>query len=200
MKTVINLDLVVADSVARPLLQSFKQFNGTYGCGFACITNRWYAREWERIQSTWNYTTTASHCSLRQMQRNVVQMCLAWRVYHHSTKFQSSILSVASTQNIYIYIYIYMHSVFLGVVRQFVNLWFDSSSHGKQYSMRAAVDSIIVKIKPPSEIKQLPRSLKVRRYWKAPEWRAFLLFYSIISMKLVMSTALYRLTAGIFCI
>ena len=32
--TCVFLDLLVADSVARPLIQNFKQFNGCFGCGF----------------------------------------------------------------------------------------------------------------------------------------------------------------------
>jgi hypothetical protein len=34
VKTTVNLDLIVADSVACPLLQNFKQFNGKYGCSY----------------------------------------------------------------------------------------------------------------------------------------------------------------------
>ena len=89
----------------------------------------------------------------------------------------------------------YMHSVLLGVVRQFVNLWFDSSSSGKPYCLRkdlAVVDNIILNAKPPSEIKRLPRSLTLRHYWKASEWRSFLLFYSVVALKPVMPQQLYN--------
>ena len=88
-----------------------------------------------------------------------------------------------------------MHCVLLGVVRQFVNLWFDSTSHDKLYSMRkkvAEIDKIIVSIKPPSEIKRLPRSLAVRRYWKASEWRSFLLFYSVVALSGIMPLQFYN--------
>ena len=79
-----------------------------------------------------------------------------------------------------------MHSVLLGVVRQFVFLWFDSSSHGKPIIWAKkinAVDSMVTNCKPPHEIKRLPRSLTLRKLWKASEWRSFLLFYSPVCLK-----------------
>ena len=73
-----------------------------------------------------------------------------------------------------------MHSVLLGVVRQFVYLWFDSHSNSKPYYLGrnlSKIDVLLLAIKPPFEIKRLPRSLLSRKYWKASEFRN--LFYSI---------------------
>nr|XP_020441759.1 uncharacterized protein LOC109951534 [Monopterus albus] len=39
------------------------------------------------------------------------------------------------------------------------------------------------KIKPPVEITRTPRSLSERKFWKASEWRAFLLFYALPILK-----------------
>jgi hypothetical protein len=79
----------------------------------------------------------------------------------------------------------YMHSVLLGVVRQMISLWFDSSNHSKPFYLGRHVqhiDSLLLAIKPPSEVKRLPRSLTVKKYWKASEFRNFLLFYSPICL------------------
>jgi hypothetical protein len=76
----------------------------------------------------------------------------------------------------------YMHAVLLGVVRQFVFLWFDSKHHDRTFYLgrrRIEYDNLLKQLRPPSEIKRLPRSLDLRNYWKASEWRNFLLFYSI---------------------
>ncbi len=40
-------------------------------------------------------------------------------------------------------------------------------------------DRRLVKIKPPVEITKTSRSLTERKFWKASEWQAFLLFYSL---------------------
>jgi len=80
----------------------------------------------------------------------------------------------------------YMHAVLLGVLRQFVNLWFDSTSHQQPYFLGQhiqQIDSLIVVIKPPSEVKRMPRSLQLSKYWKTSEWRNFLLFYSYVCLK-----------------
>jgi len=45
------------------------------------------------------------------------------------------------------------------------------------------IDNLLLKIKPPCAIKRLPRSLSTRKYWKASEWRSFLLFYSPVVLK-----------------
>ena len=88
----------------------------------------------------------------------------------------------------------YMHSVLLGVVRQFAYLWLDSSSSRRDYYLGNKVellDKMIMNVKPPAEIKRLPRSLTTRRFWKAAEWRSFLLFYTPIFLKGLSPTAFY---------
>jgi hypothetical protein len=38
-------------------------------------------------------------------------------------------------------------------------------------------------MKPPNEIHRLPRSLQTRKFWKASEYKSFLLFYSPVILK-----------------
>jgi len=194
VKTVINLDLIVADSVARPLLQNFKQFNGTYGCGF-CM------HKGSLVQKGVGYVRTypvGNALPQRRLHSQSLQFAA------HADECGSPVFGVKGVTPLYQipdfnivtgFNPEYMHSVLLGVVRQLVNLWFDPGSRGKSYSLRAhfaTVDGIILGIKPPSEIKRLPRSLNLRSYWKASEWKAFLLSYSIVCLKPVMPNALYR--------
>jgi len=72
----------------------------------------------------------------------------------------------------------------LGVCRQFITIWTDSSNHGKPFYRKStkAVDTILANIKPPNEIRRLPRSLEDRKFWKASEFRNFLLFYSPVAL------------------
>lgn len=79
----------------------------------------------------------------------------------------------------------YMHSVCQGVTRQMVNLWVDSKNHTEEFYIGrkiALVNNRLLTISPPSEIHRAPRSLADRHYWKASEWRAFLL-YSLVILK-----------------
>ena len=83
---------------------------------------------------------------------------------------------------IYGFVVDYMHCVDLGVTRMLVNLWLDSRNHvydwyiGKKVS---ELDERLFNIRPPFNITRLPRSLNQRKFWKASEWRAFLIFYSL---------------------
>lgn len=54
----------------------------------------------------------------------------------------------------------YLHCVLLGVVRQFVTLWFDSSNHLNAWYIDRrihGVDAQLLSICPPSEITRAPR-------------------------------------------
>ena len=44
------------------------------------------------------------------------------------------------------------------------------------------VDNRLTSISPPSEITRAPRSIKERKFWKASEWRAFML-YGLVVLK-----------------
>jgi len=64
-----------------------------------------------------------------------------------------------------------------------------TKSLGCDFSIRsqyAQVNSMQRSIKPPSEAKCLPRYLESQCYWKATEWRVFLLLYSFVILKGVL--------------
>lgn len=98
----------------------------------------------------------------------------------------------------------YMHCVLLGVVRQCLSLWFDSSNHTKPWSLSTKgdmVDRKLCSIKPSSEVNRLPRSIKTRKYWKASEFRSWLLFYSIpVLHEILPSKYLNHWFILVFCI
>ncbi|CAN7992683.1 unnamed protein product, partial [Ixodes hexagonus] len=77
-----------------------------------------------------------------------------------------------------------MHSVLLGVTRQLTELLLGSSnSEQRFYIGRPAVLSTLnerlLSIKPPHCFTRLPRSLADRAFWKASEWRLWLLYYCL---------------------
>ena len=194
VSTTVQLDLIVVDSVARPLLQNCKQFNGRYGCGF-CLHEGTATDKGQGVVRT--YPLKSSLPTLRTHEQ----------MLEHAEAAESSGTDVYGVKGVSLLYLIpdfdhvtgfnpeYMHSVLLGVVRQFVNLWFDSSSFDKEFSLRKQlpqIDNVIVSMKPPSEIKRLPRSLTARKFWKASEWRTFLLFYSIVALKSFMAAKFYN--------
>ena len=77
----------------------------------------------------------------------------------------------------------YMHCVLLGVTKMLLKLWFDSEYHGELWYCGAKIeeaDSKLMQIQPPNSITRVPRSIQEhRKYWKASEYRAWLLYYSL---------------------
>lgn len=90
----------------------------------------------------------------------------------------------------------YMHLVCLGVVRQFTNLLVSPESSGTDYHLSrkalSEIDEYIIKIKAPQDIRRNPRGLRERNYWKATEWRAFLLLYSPIIFAFYLPRPYYK--------
>lgn len=77
----------------------------------------------------------------------------------------------------------YMHGVLLGISKLLINLWIGSTHSKEKFSISAYVDVIderLTKIKPPSFITRIPRTLSNHfKYWKASELRAWMLYYSL---------------------
>ncbi|KAM7285073.1 uncharacterized protein ISCGN_032047 [Ixodes scapularis] len=76
----------------------------------------------------------------------------------------------------------YMHCVLLGVVKMLMATWFDSKYHAEPWYLGRqlkTIDERLLAIQPPDFITRTPRSVRHRMYWKASEFRAWLLFYSI---------------------
>lgn len=74
----------------------------------------------------------------------------------------------------------YMHCVLLGVVRQFLELWLESA--GKAFYVgrsQQAIDSRLMAISPPKDVRRAPRPSKEKRFWKAKECENWLLFYCL---------------------
>jgi mRNA-degrading endonuclease RelE of RelBE toxin-antitoxin system len=74
----------------------------------------------------------------------------------------------------------YMHSVLLGNCRSLALLWFDKDSPFYIGDEKlAAIEKRLSTIAPPSCISRRPRPLSEMMHWKANEWRAWLLYYSL---------------------
>ena len=77
----------------------------------------------------------------------------------------------------------YMHCVLEGVTSWLLKAWTDSKYSGNCFSIRrhlSVLDSNFLKQRPPTEFTRSPRSIKTHlSYWKASEFRNWLLFYSL---------------------
>jgi hypothetical protein len=172
MTTKVKLCILSCDSVARPILQNIKQFNGRYGCAFCLCEGQTVAkgRGFVRV-----YNEMCTERTNDNMLEHAEKCC--YGVKGPTVLSTIPVFDVAKG-----FVPDYMHSVLLGVVRQFVYMWLDSKNHEKPFYLGKRVrdiDVLLLNLRPPSEIKRVPRSLEQRKYWKASEWRNFLLFYYV---------------------
>ena len=94
----------------------------------------------------------------------------------------------------------YMHCILQGITKLLISLWFGASNSDQPFSLYSYVDVIderLTKVKPPSTISRMPRSISQHfKYWKASELRSWLLLYSVPVLLDVMSTLhLYHYSA-----
>jgi hypothetical protein len=71
----------------------------------------------------------------------------------------------------------YMHCVCLEVVHQFLSLGTDGANSNSHFYLdkhkRDMLDAFLDSIRPPREVRRLPRSTQEAKFWKATEWRSF---------------------------
>uniref|UniRef100_A0A1X7VX31 Uncharacterized protein n=1 Tax=Amphimedon queenslandica TaxID=400682 RepID=A0A1X7VX31_AMPQE len=78
----------------------------------------------------------------------------------------------------------YMHAVLEEVVKSLMNRWVKVSN--QPYSLHqyvALINKAMLCIKPPHEFRGSPRSIDTFAFWKASEYRVFLLFYVVPLLK-----------------
>lgn len=171
------------DSVARAPLQNVNQFNGKFGCSF-CLNpgdrvpvGRGYARVYcggEGSKRTKRFHESDAEKAIARGRpvRGVKGVSLAWFIplFHIIASFPPE----------------YMHSVLLGVVKTFTAAMLDSHNSAKRWyigNKNETFDRILENIRPPCEIKRIPRCSKTLKLWKASEWKNFLLYYSLVCFK-----------------
>ena len=168
------------DAVAHPMIRNCTQFNGKYGC-WKCY------HPGERVEKGNGYVNCypfiVPYPEIRTHESHMQDCTLAYEqdVVHRGVKGPSPIMLLPHFNTITGFVVDYMHCVLLGVTRQFVTMWFDSCYHSDPWYIGtriADVDSKLLNFHPPAELTRTPRSLKMRKFWKASEWRSFLLYYS----------------------
>lgn len=168
------------------MLQNFKQFNGLYGCGFC-------THEGQVVEKGKGHARVYPLLGDEMPQRNhnetveLAELATESGVAQMGVKGASPLLLLDEFNVIHGFIPDYMHCVCLGVVKQFTTLWLDTSYSNTPFHIQAAdlqkANEFLMSSKPPNDICRLHRSLDERGFWKASEWRAFLLFYSPLIVK-----------------
>lgn len=173
------------DTVARPLIQNIKQYNGIYGCSY-CLhkgEQSFVGRGQTRIYS-------GDKKAMRKMKQHYkhVEKAIDEGKPVKGVKGPSVVMLLPTCHIIHSFPPEYMHSVLLGVTKLIATLWFDSANNNKDWYLGLKITEFnnkLLAIRPPCEITRVPQSVKNKK-WKANEWKSFLLYYSLICLIDVM--------------
>lgn len=164
------------DLPAKSKFLNMKQFNGNYGCQ-KCkdkgrrISPRVLVYPYKNINHirTSEETTTLA----KQAHRTGLPMigvkgptCLSQFAYDY---IRTTVVDA-------------MHCIFLGVTKKVISLLFDSKYRDSDYSLCRYTDLVntrMCSIHPPSSVERLPRKISEYTYWKASEFKIWLLYYSV---------------------
>ena len=168
----------VTDTPARPLMNSTINFHGYYSCDWCYIKGDHFAGcvrfPVENVMKP------------RDLRSTLVLMLKA----KNRNKKKTSILGIkdiaplayAKKFNIVRgLVPDYLHIFLLGIIKQNFKYILQSITKEK----RELLDKYLMKIKPPSRIGTLPRSITQRGKWKGKEWENFLLYYLIPLLEMV---------------
>ncbi|KAJ1519227.1 hypothetical protein ONE63_011166 [Megalurothrips usitatus] len=172
------------DLPAKSKFLQFKQFNGAYGCG-QCMQEGGRAVAGKTTVQVYPYTPNVPKRTHVETQR-FAQQALEARARDKNASVNGvkgpSLVSKLVPDIIRCTAIDVMHGVFLGVCKMLLNLWFSPSFSNQPWSLhhlQDVVDEKLKKIKPPSYAARAPRSLKDIKFWKASEYKLFLLYYSV---------------------
>ena len=179
-----------ADSVCRNMLHNMKQFNGESGCAWFLTIGK-SGKTCNADVRVYHYNDVLSDKRTHHFSVKEATKALKKGIIKHGIKGPSPLMNVEGFDVVYGFPPDCLHAVFLGVSRQLTRLWIDTRYHQNPFYIGGhlpLIDARLIEIQPTSEITRLPRSLTQQAYWKGSEWRAWLLFYSLVVLKDILPT------------
>ncbi|XP_049515826.1 uncharacterized protein LOC125947007 [Dermacentor silvarum] len=181
------------DTVARCLVMNMTQFNGAHGCawcehsGEVIAKGKGHTRVYPIEEAAPRLRTQNSfERHVEQAHRRGEPSC--------GIKGASVLFFMAFLKFPCSFVVDYMHAVCNGFVRTTTFMWF---SHKRQTefslgSHLGEIDQRLSQQTPIWETTRLPRSLREMKFWKASEWRDWLLFFSPVVLKGFLPRKYYK--------
>ncbi|KAK5647999.1 hypothetical protein RI129_002891 [Pyrocoelia pectoralis] len=205
-KTIKLLPILCSvDSVARPILQCRKQFNGYYGCS-------WCYQAGTYIKTQIKYPVEDHPPVLRSSESHMQDLAKVvdnnYKTSERGVKGPSSLLLLPYFDIVWSLPPDYMHGVLLGVTRQLCDLWttYSPTSKNTYYigvpTTIKKINKRLLSIKPTQNIHRLPRTFNEKSKWKASEWKSWCLYYALPCLSGILGTTYLNhfalLVKGIF--
>ena len=184
------------DAPARCQVQGINQYNGEYGCSW-CLEKGNMIQKGRGYTRVYDTTDKPQCCRTHDLMfEHGVRSTEHVNVKHvMGVQTLSPLFNLQKFDMVKSFVPDYMHCVLLGIVRQFLSMWFDSKYHEQSWYIGTKsniIDQRLLSIKPPCDIKRLPRSVKFAQMWKASECKNWLLHYSVYALHNVIANKYLR--------
>lgn len=166
-----EISQVVCDAPAKAFILNVKSHNAYNSCN-SCI------EEGTFINNRISYLGISAVLRTDESFRNKID-----ENYHKGKNpLESFPINIISTV-----VMDYMHNVCLGVMKRMLSFWVKGKKPVRflNNNIELEISNQLIEFKPflPSEFNRLPRSLEELEYWKATEFRSFLLFTTPVVLK-----------------
>lgn len=187
----------VFDLPAKCIIQDTIQFNGRYGCGFCEEEGKSISTDKGGHVMVFPKTDLELFAPSRTQESVIAQATIALEQNNpvKGIKGFGQLGYLADFDAVWSCPVDYMHGL-LGVVKLLMSLWFDTCHSSADWYLgkySTLIDDRMVSIKPPSEISRTPRGIaEHRNFFKANEYRNWLLYYSIPVLSGILPSKFYN--------
>lgn len=180
--------LFIADAPARAQIQNILNFNGEYGCNICELrTVSLENSDGKKMVRMFPYEENLILRKGEEMinQANIVDQKLKMK-HFKGVKGNTIISCLPNIDVATCVIPEFMHSVLLGVVKQFLNVWFTKKGEWQIKKMIKEIDEFLLSIRPLQDFARMPRTLCQYNLFKATELYNWLLYYSLPTLNGIM--------------
>lgn len=189
----IVVPLITADAPARADILNMLGHNGTFGCNICEIetkpSSKIKAKRRIRV-----YKYSYKQAKLRSSRRMIIQAKKAEKKREEAKNRKVSsqrifhCFGIKGSTIIYEFPFLklstcvipeFMHSVLLGIIKQFLKIWIQLSGKWNLKKFKEKIEDFMNNIRPPSYFRRMPRSIFQFHFFKAQEFYNWALFYSL---------------------
>ncbi|XP_054723470.1 uncharacterized protein LOC129233475 [Uloborus diversus] len=179
-KYVFRISCFIADAPARAFLKCIIHFNALQGCEKCTQEGVHLGRTTWQYQSKLNLRTDEAFRDMLYPRHQQCQTVIS--------RLNVGLISQVPIDP--------MHLIFLGIVKRLINVWVEKGpKKGKLSSLQVIQISNrlqIVAQHTPTEFSRKPRPLKYFKFWKATEFRSFLLYFGPVVLKNILPNHLFE--------
>ena len=198
--TKVSIILCTVDAPMRASLQNIKQFNGHFGCGVC-----------EHPGSVEKGIIVYDYLDSIPLRTSYETNIICDNFDHLTPDDRKGIKGLSPLSRLGRFDIIrscppdYLHAVLLGVMKKLLKMWIRTSFHRKPWyigNQLNAFDAALMEMTPNNDIKRCPRTIKDLDFWRASEFKHFLLFWGPVILRKFLKDDFYNhfmlLSSGIY--